>query len=209
MELNKIRWRNISVTFLVAYFIIMTTIILIAGQKEYIIAILTGVPIVIVGVITALSEKEDAEVFTTRKKSEQQESIKKRQHLGNSIPLMNRALRSIEESYRRLEDEENPKWIIYKPWKIMEFFKMAYDDVDILLTKRVDYDNKKVDAIYQVSFNLKRNRVILAYDDKTDVGRYSLGDEKYKQRKNRKKFYKTLLKNYNKKWDYKLKLPKF
>jgi len=209
MELNKIRWRNILVIFLITYFVIMTTFILIAGQKDFIIAILTGVPIVIVGVITALSEKEDAELFNIRKKFEQQESIKKRQHLGNSVPLINRALRSIEESYRRLEDEENPKWIIYEPWKIMEFFKIAYDDVDILLTKRVDYDNKKVDAIYQVSFNLKRNRVILAYDDKIDVGRYSLGDDKYKHWKNRKKFYKMLLENYNKKWDYKLKLPKF
>lgn len=187
----------------------MTTIILIAGQKEYIIAILTGVPIVIVGVITALSEKEDAELFKTRKKFEQQESIKKRQHMGNLVPLMNRALRSIEESYRRLENKGNSKWIIYEPWKIMEFFKIAYDDVDILLTKRVDYNDRKVDAIYQVSFNTKRNRVILAYNDKIDVGRYSLGDDKYRQWKNRKKFYKTLIKNYNKKWDNKLKLPKF
>ncbi len=156
MELNKIKWRNFSVIFLIAYFIIMTTIILIAGQKEYIIAILTGIPIVIVGVITSLSEKEDAELFNTRKKFEQQESIKNRQLLGNFGPLINRALRSIEESYKRLENEENFKWIIYEPWKIMEYFKMAYDDVDVLLTKSVDYDNKKIEAIYQVSFNLKR-----------------------------------------------------
>ena len=203
------RWRNISVLFLITYFVIMTTIILIAGQKEYIIAILTGVPIVIVGVITALSEKEDAESFSTRKKFEEQESIKKREHLGKFVTLMNRALRSIEESYRRIEDEGYTKWIIYKPWEIMDFFKMAYDDADILLTKRVEYRNNKIDAIYQVSFNLKRNRVILAYNDEISGGKYILGDDKYKLLKNRKKFYKTLIKNYNKKWDYKLKLPKF
>lgn len=80
MELNKIRWHNISVIFLIVYFVIMTTIILIAGQKEYILAILTGVPIVIVGVITALSEKEDSKTFETRKKFEQRESIRKREH---------------------------------------------------------------------------------------------------------------------------------